>query len=68
LRGAFAKGSDFLVESDFADDPKKPSIMSYPWAIALEVSNMSRRGFVSEDVVERVFIENFEKLYGVELC
>jgi TatD-related deoxyribonuclease len=68
LREAFAKGSDFLVESDFVDDPKRPGVVSYPWAIALEVSEMLREGFVSEEVVERVFIENFEKLYGVELC
>jgi len=67
LREAFAKGSDFLVESDFIDDPKRPGVVSHPWAIAFEVSEMLKEGFVSEDVVERVFVENFEKVYNVEL-
>jgi len=67
LREAFAKGSDFLVESDFIDDPKRPGAVSYPWAIALEVSEMLREGFVSEDVVERVFVRNFERIYDVRL-
>jgi len=67
LREAFAKGLDFLVESDFIDDPKRPGAVSYPWAIALEVSEMLREGFVSEDAVERVFVENFKRVYNVEL-
>jgi len=67
LREAFARGSDFLVESDFIDDPKRPGTVSYPWAIALEVSEMLREGFVSEDVVERVFVKNFERIYNVRL-
>jgi len=67
LREAFSRGSDFLVESDFIDDPKRPGAVSYPWAIALEVSEMLRKGLVSEDVVEKVFVENFKRVYNVEL-
>jgi len=67
LEKAFSKKPIYLVESDFIDDPKRPGAVAYPWAIAQEVKRMLDEGAVSEEYLEKVFIDNFEKLYGVKL-
>ncbi|MDI9619474.1 MAG: TatD family hydrolase [Candidatus Nezhaarchaeota archaeon] len=61
------KSKSFLVESDFIDDPKRPGAVSYPWAISYKVQEMLKMGIVTEDVIHRVFVENFEKLYNTKI-
>ncbi|MCS7139805.1 MAG: TatD family hydrolase [Candidatus Nezhaarchaeota archaeon] len=61
------KKLNFVVESDFIDDPKRPGVVAYPWTIALDIAWMIRQGLASEDGVYKVFIENFEKLYHVRI-
>lgn len=67
LRKAFAKKATFLVESDFLDDPSRPGVVSYPWAIAAEVLELLNSSLVSEDQVRRNFIDVFERVYDVKL-
>lgn len=67
LREAFTKRATFLVESDFIDDPNRPGVVSYPWAIATEITEMLTNNFVSKDLVRKIFIDSFEEVYGIKL-
>ncbi|MEM4576499.1 MAG: TatD family hydrolase [Candidatus Nezhaarchaeales archaeon] len=67
LREAFTKRATFLVESDFIDDPNRPGVVSYPWAIATEVLEMLSSNLVSKDHIRKVFIDSFEEVYDIKL-
>ncbi|MHA1606276.1 MAG: TatD family hydrolase [Candidatus Freyarchaeota archaeon] len=60
------KGTRFLLETDYIDDPKRPGAVLGPRSVPRLVRRMLMRG-VSEEVFWKVCKENPEKIYGVEI-
>ena len=55
-----------MVESDYIDDPSRPGVVMYPWEIQQEVDSVLREASVSEDLINRILIDNVVKVYDVE--
>ena len=55
-----------MIESDYIDDPSRPGVVMYPWEIQQEVSNALREASVSEDLINRILVDNIVEVYDVE--
>ncbi|WP_291998948.1 TatD family hydrolase [Caldivirga sp.] len=54
-----------VVESDYADDPRRPGAVIPPWRILSRVNNLLRLNLISEEDVAKMMIDGIERLYGV---
>ena len=63
---ALSGTSDFVVESDFLDDPRRPGAVVAPWSIQRLFTRLIKSGRISESVAERILVRNVSELYGVE--
>jgi TatD-related deoxyribonuclease len=54
----------YTVESDFIDDPKRPGVSSYPWQIIENQLRLLNEGFVSEEYLYKLNVDNIVKIYG----
>lgn len=63
---ALAGSAEFVVESDFLDDPRRPGAVATPWSIARLFRRLADNGLVSRERAERILVRKLEELYGVE--
>jgi TatD-related deoxyribonuclease len=54
----------YTVESDFIDDPKRPGVSSYPWQIIENQLRLLNEGFISEEYLYKLNVDNIVKIYG----
>ncbi|MEM4537491.1 MAG: TatD family hydrolase [Thermosphaera sp.] len=54
---------NFLVESDFIDDPKRPGVSAYPWDIPRFFNEKLERNEISEELAFRINVDNVSKVY-----
>lgn len=64
---AIQLGPIFVVESDFADDPKRTGSVIPPWTLAKKLKNYVERGIVREEFIDSICKTNMEKIYGITL-
>ncbi|WP_291765399.1 TatD family hydrolase [Caldivirga sp. UBA161] len=55
-----------VVESDYADDPRRPGMVIPPWRIMSRISNALSQGLLSEGDVFRIMVNEIEEIYGVK--
>ena len=63
VREALSKGRDFMVETDFIDDPAKPMAMMSLNTVPKRIKGFYQSGELSEDVVIHICREMPESLY-----
>ncbi len=63
VREAAESGEEFLLESDYLDDPDRPNA-ALPVRAVPRAARLLR--LVDEDLVQRVMVENPERVFGVE--
>ncbi|MHC1580926.1 TatD family hydrolase [Methanopyrus sp.] len=63
VREAAESGDEFLLESDYLDDPTRPNA-ALPVRAVPKAARLLR--LVDEDLVGRVMVENPERVFGVE--
>ncbi len=59
------KPKNILVESDFIDDPKRPGVSSYPWDIVENQLRLLNEGFIDEEYLFKINVDNIVKAYNV---
>ena len=64
LEEAVRMGIDFLMETDYIDDPKRPGAVLGPATVPKRVKYMLSRGIVDEDFIQRVHHDLPTKIYG----
>ena len=64
---ALAKGSRFLMETDYIDDPRRPGAVLGPKTIPRLTRNLLTNGQMTEDQAYTIHVENPEKTYGITL-
>ena len=57
---------DYMIESDFIDDPARPGVVIYPWEMARNQARLQAKGLVSEEYLYKINVDNIVKVYGVE--
>ncbi|ABW01319.1 TatD family hydrolase [Caldivirga maquilingensis] len=55
-----------VVESDYADDPRRPGMVIPPWRILSRINNALNQGLLSEDDAFRIMVNEIEETYGVK--
>lgn len=70
-RGEFEEavrhGANFVVESDFIDDPKRPGAVIPPWTLARKLRNYVASNVINEDFLHKLCVENLSKVYGIDV-
>lgn len=62
---AAKKGSRFMLETDYIDDPKRPGAVLGPKTIPKKTLSLLKSGILSEDQVFKIHKENPEKTYNI---
>ena len=65
--GALEKGSRFMMETDYIDDPRRPGAVLSPKTVPKRTFNLMEKGFLSEDQAYEIHKLNPEKTYNIDL-
>ncbi|MFQ5919726.1 MAG: TatD family hydrolase [Thermoplasmata archaeon] len=64
IREAASKGSRFLMETDYLDDPRRPGAVLGPNTVPKRTAALLREGLLTREDVHRIHEENVVELYG----
>jgi TatD-related deoxyribonuclease len=64
VREAASKGTRFLMETDYLDDPRRPGAVLGPTTIPKRTAALLREERLTRDDVRRIHEENVVALYG----
>jgi TatD-related deoxyribonuclease len=64
---AFKKGTRFLMETDYIDDPLRPGAVLGPKTVPKKTLDLLENGIITEDQIYKVHKENPEKIYDISL-
>jgi len=64
---ALQKGSRFLMETDYIDDPKRPGAVLGPKTVPRLSKTLVEKGTMSQEQVYTIHKENPEKTYAIDL-
>ncbi len=64
---ALSKGSRFLMETDYIDDPKRPGAVLGPKTVPKLTKNLLNEEVMSEDQAYQIHVLNTERTYAIEL-
>ncbi len=64
---ALKKGSRFLMETDYIDDPKRPGAVLGPKTIPKLMNNLLNEGLISEEKIYEIHVKNPQETYGIVL-
>ena len=64
---AVKHGPRFVVESDFIDDPRRPGAVIPPWTLVKKLRTYLVNGFINEDFLRVLCVENINRVYGVDI-
>ncbi len=67
LQQASEKGSRFLMETDYLDDPERPGAVMYPPTIPKRMEYLLEEGLLTEEDAWTIHKENPERVYGIEI-
>ena len=64
---AFRKGTRFLMETDYIDDPKRPGAVLSPKTVPKKTLELLEKEIINEDQIYKVHKDNPEKIYDINL-
>ncbi|MFQ6089512.1 MAG: TatD family hydrolase [Candidatus Methanofastidiosia archaeon] len=64
---AISQSSEFLMETDYIDDPKRPGAVVGPKTVPKTTKRLLEDGFLTKEHVLRIHKENVERIYGISL-
>ncbi|MGQ9588425.1 MAG: TatD family hydrolase [Thermoplasmata archaeon] len=64
IKEALAKGSRFLMETDFLDDPRRPGAVLAITTVPKRTNAFLRMGLMTEEQAYKIHYENPKKTYG----
>lgn len=67
ILSAIAKGTRFLMETDYIDDLNRPGAVLGPKTVPKVTMDLIKKELLNEDQVYKIHKENPEKTYGIEL-
>lgn len=67
IETAAEKGSRFMMETDFLDDPKRPGAVMAPATVPKRTKAMLENGTFTEEMVHKIHKEWPEKVYNIEV-
>ena len=67
ILAAIKKGTRFLMETDYIDDPRRPGAVLGPKTVPKRSLELIEKGFLSEKQLNEIHKKNPEKTYGIEL-
>lgn len=65
LEGALAGGGEFMLETDYLDDPRRPGAVMGPKTVPRRTQNAIARGIMSHEKVWQVHVEVPARVYGL---
>ena len=57
---------EMLVESDYLDDPNRRCVAMCPWDIPKNIQVLKEQGYLDDDLLHKIFIDNICRVYNVE--
>ena len=67
ILAAIRKGTRFMMETDYIDDPRRPGAVLGPKTVPKITKHLLEKELISEKQVEMIHKENPEKTYGIDL-
>jgi TatD-related deoxyribonuclease len=67
IKIAFEKGTRFLLETDYIDDPFRPGAVLGPKTVPKKTLDLLENGTINEEQIYKVHKENPEKTYNINL-
>lgn len=67
LKKDLDKKRNFLMETDYLDDLKRPGAVLGPKTVPRRTRKLLRAGLITEEDAYRIHVENVERVYGLEL-
>jgi TatD-related deoxyribonuclease len=64
---ALHKGTRFLMETDYIDDPRRPGAVLGPKTVPKLIKNLLAENLISEQQVHRIHVENPQNTYAIDL-
>ncbi|MBS3748438.1 MAG: TatD family hydrolase [Candidatus Thermoplasmatota archaeon] len=67
IRKAIKKGTRFMMETDYIDDPKRPGAVLGPKTVPRRTFELLEKELASKEDLIKIHKENPEKTYGIQL-
>ncbi len=67
VQEALSKGSRFLMETDFLDDPARPGAVMAITTVPKRTRALLQSGIMSDEAAWKIHKENPERIYGFEM-
>ncbi len=67
VRQALGKGSRFLMETDFLDDPARPGAVLAITTVPKRTRAFIEQGMMTEEQAHRIHVENPKAVYGLDI-
>jgi TatD-related deoxyribonuclease len=67
IKAAAGKGSRFMMETDFLDDPRRPGAVMAPATVPKRTKAMLEKGVFDEEMVFKIHKEWPETIYGIDI-
>jgi len=67
IREALKKGTRFLMETDYIDDPERKDIVLPPDAVPLRTRELLKSGELTESIAWKIHSDNPKETYGIDL-
>ena len=67
IREALNKGKNFIMETDYLDDLKRPGAVLGPKTVPRRTMKLIKSGLITEKDAYLIHVEKIEQLYGIEL-
>lgn len=66
MEQALKRNLDFLLETDFIDDPNRPNVVMPPDTVPKKIRWAYKRGFLTKEKHEKLMVDLPEKVLGME--
>ncbi len=67
ITAAVKKGTRFMMETDYIDDPRRPGAVLSPKTVPKRTRELIEKGMLTEKQIREIHRENPEKTYGISL-
>ena len=67
INAAVEKGTRFMMETDYIDDPRRPGAVLSPKTVPKRTRELIEKGMLTEKQISEIHRENPEKTYGISL-
>jgi len=64
LRAAAASGAEFMLETDYLDDPARPGAVMGPKTVPRRTCAALEDGTLDEELAQRIHVEIPDRVYG----